>query len=100
MRSKVNRLLLGTALLVLSGYSAADTYDSVSGRVDRSAVKNVVLVHGAFTDGSGWKPVADILEHDGYPVYSPIQTPPSALMDASDTGNQKVKRRNDDRAIG
>ena len=32
-------------------------------------VKNVVLVHGAFADGSGWKPVADILEHDGYTVF-------------------------------
>lgn len=35
----------------------------------QAAVKNVVLVHGAFADGSGWKPVADILEHDGYTVF-------------------------------
>jgi pimeloyl-ACP methyl ester carboxylesterase len=34
-----------------------------------AAVKNVVLVHGAFADGSGWKPVATILERDGYTVY-------------------------------
>ena len=26
-----------------------------------AAVKTIVLVHGAFADGSGWKPVADIL---------------------------------------
>ena len=32
-------------------------------------MKNVVLVHGAFADGSGWKAVADILQHDGYTVY-------------------------------
>ena len=25
------------------------------------AIKNIVLVHGAFVDGSGWKPVYDIL---------------------------------------
>jgi pimeloyl-ACP methyl ester carboxylesterase len=31
-------------------------------------VKAVVLVHGAFADGSGWKPVADILLRDGYSV--------------------------------
>jgi pimeloyl-ACP methyl ester carboxylesterase len=37
--------------------------------VSHGAVKNVVLVHGAFADGSGWKPVADILEHHGYTVY-------------------------------
>jgi hypothetical protein len=34
-----------------------------------AAVKSVVLVHGAFVDSSGWKPVADILEHDGYSVW-------------------------------
>ena len=33
------------------------------------AVKSVVLVHGAFADGSGWKAVADILQHDGYTLY-------------------------------
>ena len=35
-----------------------------------AAVKNVVLVHGAFADGSGWKPVAEILERDGYRCMS------------------------------
>jgi pimeloyl-ACP methyl ester carboxylesterase len=35
----------------------------------QAAVMNVVLVHGAFADGSGWKPVATILERDGYNVY-------------------------------
>jgi pimeloyl-ACP methyl ester carboxylesterase len=34
-----------------------------------TAVKSVVLVHGAFADGSGWSPVAAILEHDGYTVF-------------------------------
>ena len=37
--------------------------------VGNAAVKNVVLVHGAFADGSGWKPVADALQHDGYTVF-------------------------------
>src|SRR6201987_4442299 len=31
-------------------------------------IKNVVLGHGAFADGSGWKRVADILKNDGYKV--------------------------------
>src|SRR6516225_6667789 len=39
-----------------------------------AAVMNVVLVHGAFADGSGWKPVAEILERDGYTVYV-VQNP-------------------------
>ncbi len=32
----------------------------------QAEVKSVVLVHGAFADRSGWKPVADILLHDGF----------------------------------
>src|SRR5580658_1998033 len=36
--------------------------------VAHGAVTSVVLVHGSFADGSGWKPVADILKHDGYAV--------------------------------
>jgi pimeloyl-ACP methyl ester carboxylesterase len=31
-------------------------------------VKNIVLVHGAWVNGSGWKPVYDILVKDGYHV--------------------------------
>jgi pimeloyl-ACP methyl ester carboxylesterase len=42
--------------------------------VGYAAVKGIVLVHGAFADGSGWKPVAAILEHDGYAV-SVVQEP-------------------------
>ncbi len=31
-----------------------------------TGIKNVVLVHGALADGSGWQAVANILERDGY----------------------------------
>src|ERR1700730_5442300 len=43
-------------------------------------VKNVVLVHGAFADGSGWERVADILGKDGYAV-SVVQEPLTSLAD-------------------
>jgi pimeloyl-ACP methyl ester carboxylesterase len=43
-------------------------------------VKNVVLVHGAFADGSGWKRVADILKNDGYKV-SVVQHPETSYAD-------------------
>jgi pimeloyl-ACP methyl ester carboxylesterase len=33
-----------------------------------NGIKNVVLVHGAFADGSGWDAVATILQKDGYTV--------------------------------
>jgi pimeloyl-ACP methyl ester carboxylesterase len=39
-----------------------------------SHIKNIVLVHGAFVDGSGWKPVYDILVKKGYRV-SIVQQP-------------------------
>src|SRR5258708_32004106 len=35
---------------------------------DNGVIKNVVLVHGAFADGSGWEAVANILKNDGYKV--------------------------------
>jgi pimeloyl-ACP methyl ester carboxylesterase len=41
-------------------------------------VKNVVLVHGAFVDGSGWQPVYDILVRDGYHVTL-VQEPLTSL---------------------
>src|SRR5579863_1831899 len=43
-------------------------------------VKNIVLVHGAFADGSGWRRVADILSKDGYTV-SVVQEPLTSLAD-------------------
>ena len=44
------------------------------------AVKNIVLVHGAATDGSGWRGVYDILRKDGYHV-SVVQEPLTGLSD-------------------
>src|ERR1700722_14931272 len=45
-----------------------------------TGIKNVVLVHGAFADGSGWEAVAKILEKDGYMV-SIAQPPETSYAD-------------------
>jgi pimeloyl-ACP methyl ester carboxylesterase len=45
-----------------------------------AGIKNVVLVHGAFADGSGWEAVAKILEKDGYTV-SVAQPPETSYAD-------------------
>jgi len=45
-----------------------------------NGIKNVVLVHGAFADGSGWEAVAKILEKDGYTV-SVAQPPETSYAD-------------------
>jgi pimeloyl-ACP methyl ester carboxylesterase len=42
------------------------------------ASKTVVLVHGGFVDGSGWRRVYDILRNDGYDV-SVVQNPTLSL---------------------
>ncbi|MBV9672109.1 MAG: alpha/beta hydrolase [Verrucomicrobia bacterium] len=41
-------------------------------------IKNIVLVHGAFVDGSGWQPVYDNLVQDGYRVTL-VQEPLTSL---------------------
>ena len=43
-------------------------------------VKNVVLVHGGFVDGSGWQGVYDLLKKDGYNVAI-VQNPTTSLAD-------------------
>ena len=43
-------------------------------------IKNIVLVHGAWADGSGWKGVYDILVKNGYKV-SIVQEPETSFKD-------------------
>lgn len=43
-------------------------------------IKNIVLVHGAWADGSGWKGVYDILVRDGFHV-SIVQEPETSFQD-------------------
>ncbi|HEY4742807.1 MAG TPA: alpha/beta hydrolase [Candidatus Acidoferrales bacterium] len=45
-----------------------------------SGIKNVVLVHGAFADGSGWEAVFNILTHDGYSV-AVVQQPETSFAE-------------------
>jgi pimeloyl-ACP methyl ester carboxylesterase len=45
-----------------------------------SAVKNIVLVHGGFVDGSGWQSVHRLLTQDGFRV-SVVQNPTLSLED-------------------
>jgi pimeloyl-ACP methyl ester carboxylesterase len=44
------------------------------------STKNIVLVHGGFVDGSGWKGVYDLLSRDGYHV-AVVQNPTLSLAD-------------------
>jgi pimeloyl-ACP methyl ester carboxylesterase len=51
---------------------------SAQNKEDR--IRNIVLVHGAWADGSGWKGVNDILVRDGYHV-SIVQEPETSFKD-------------------
>src|SRR5882757_7294582 len=64
-----NSFVSAAASLVLAGTAAP---------VLAAPVKNIVLVHGAFVDGSGWNPVYDILVKNGYSV-TVVQQPLTSL---------------------
>lgn len=71
------RALLGAALFGLALVLAACSSTPV---MKGNQVKNVVLVHGAWADGSGWQRVHDILRSRGYAV-SVVQNPLTSLAD-------------------
>lgn len=63
----VNALTLSTAVFGSTAAMAAP-------------IRNVVLVHGYFADGSGWQAVAKILTRDGYNV-TVVQEPETSFAD-------------------
>jgi pimeloyl-ACP methyl ester carboxylesterase len=69
---KTRHIILGllpiiTLVFAFGGSVIAQTSTS-------AAVKNIVLVHGGFVDGSGWEGVYKILKKDGYTV-AVVQNP-------------------------
>jgi pimeloyl-ACP methyl ester carboxylesterase len=64
--------LLLTCCLVSTQKLSAQNHDH--------RVRNIVLVHGAWADGSGWKGVYDILVKDGYNV-SIVQEPETSFQE-------------------
>ena len=53
---------------------------TLTAQAAESAVKNIVLVHGGFVDGSGWSQVYLGLRKDGYNVTI-VQNPTTSLAD-------------------
>jgi pimeloyl-ACP methyl ester carboxylesterase len=52
----------------------------LSAQTKENRVRNIVLVHGAWADGSGWKDVYDLLVKDGYNVNI-VQEPETSFQD-------------------
>src|SRR5260221_9896086 len=55
-------------------------------------IKNIVLVHGALVDGSGWKPFHDILVKDGYRV-TVVEEPLTSLEEDGAPTNRILDRQ-------
>src|SRR6202140_3904185 len=56
---------------------------ALSAQDEQRRVRNIVLVHGAWADGSGWKGGYDILVKDGYNV-SIVQEPETSFQEDVD----------------
>jgi pimeloyl-ACP methyl ester carboxylesterase len=66
--------------LVAAAAAAVALLSAAAAPARAEPVKTIVIVHGAFADGSGWRAVADILVKDGYTV-SVVQEPLTSLAD-------------------
>jgi pimeloyl-ACP methyl ester carboxylesterase len=68
-------LTLATASVLLAAAGVGSSSYAQDG-----AIKNVVLVHGAWADGSGWRPIYEILKAEGFTVRI-VQNPLTSLAD-------------------
>jgi pimeloyl-ACP methyl ester carboxylesterase len=65
---------------IRSALLAAFCFASTALPASADTVKNIVLVHGAWVDASGWKPVYDILTKEGFHVTM-VQEPETSFAD-------------------
>jgi pimeloyl-ACP methyl ester carboxylesterase len=83
----------GSATLLRGGLVAqAGPRNEGPGRPSRRTT--VVLVHGAFADGTGWQRVIPLLERDGYNVIA-VQNPLSSLEADVDTTKRVIDAQKD-----
>jgi pimeloyl-ACP methyl ester carboxylesterase len=71
-------VVLAVATIVASMFTLGEVH--VAQASTSAVVRNVVLVHGGFVDGSGWEAVYSALKRDGYTV-SIVQNPTTSLAD-------------------
>lgn len=89
MSSKIKTIVTAAAAAasIATGAQAQDVIPS------DQPVRNVVLVHGAFADGSGWRGVHDILTARGYRV-SIVQNPLTSFADDVAATRRILDRQN------
>ena len=66
---------------IVASIASAAALGIMAGSAHAAApIKNIVLVHGGFVDGSGWEGVYNLLTKDGYKVTI-VQNPTTSLAD-------------------
>jgi len=81
-----------TLAVVLPIAAQAQVADHSAHNVSAQPIRNVVLVHGAFADGSGWRGVYNELTARGYRV-SMVQNPLTSLKDDVDATVRVLARQ-------
>jgi len=66
--------------VLIGGTVLVEKTAGVAKAASPTGIKNVVLVHGAFADGSGWEAVANILMKDGY-IVAVVQHPETSFAE-------------------
>ncbi|WP_119681597.1 alpha/beta fold hydrolase [Indioceanicola profundi] len=97
MTAKIRHLIAVAAATMTLACGAQAQPQSKTPTAPAQAVKNIVLVHGAFADGSGWRGVYDELTARGYKV-SIVQNPLTSLADDV-AATRRVLNRQDGPAI-
>jgi pimeloyl-ACP methyl ester carboxylesterase len=83
---KNNAMAMGVKTRIIYGALAIMTIilsmgeNTMAQTKSTTVVKNIVLVHGGFVDGSGWEGVYNLLKKDGYTVTI-VQNPTISLAD-------------------
>src|SRR5262245_42955701 len=78
---------------VLAGLVAVAAFVAGVGAAFAQPVKNIVLVHGAFADGSSWSKVIPILQAQGFNVTA-VQNPLTSLADDVAATQRAIARQN------
>jgi pimeloyl-ACP methyl ester carboxylesterase len=84
---KTSTFIAATAAIGIA--SAANAAEKIP---ENQVVRNVVLVHGAFADGSGWRGVYDNLTQRGYKVTI-VQNPLTSLADDVAATKRAIERQ-------
>jgi pimeloyl-ACP methyl ester carboxylesterase len=77
---RIARKMFQSLCVVLLLFTCCTLSAQNSAQSEGHRVRNIVLVHGAWVDASGWRPVYEILIKDGYNVTM-VQIPETSFQD-------------------